>query len=83
MGSKIKIYSTRSCPYCVKAKSYFTERELKYEEIDLTDKPAEIEELKNSTGHRTVPQIFVDDKFIGGYSDMMEKIESGELKLTK
>ncbi len=81
MKSMIKIYSTNSCPYCVKAKSYFASQGLSYDEVDLTNKFDEIDRLKNQTGHRTVPLIFVDEKFIGGYTDMMAKIESGELLL--
>lgn len=83
MSLNIKIYSTQSCPYCVRAKNYFSQNGLSYEEIDLTGNFEEIDRMKNKTGHRTVPMIFVNDQFIGGYSDMMEKIESGELVLVK
>lgn len=81
MKPKIKIYSTKSCPYCVAAKKYFSENGLEYEEIDLTGKYAEMDELIKKTGFRTVPQIFVDNKFVGGYSDLLAKIQSGELSL--
>lgn len=81
MKSQIKIYSTKTCPYCVKAKSYFTQNGFNFEEIDLTNKFDEIEEIKNRTGHRTVPLIYVNEQFIGGYTDMIAKIESGELVL--
>ena len=79
MKSSILIYTTNSCPYCVRAKSYFISRGLDFTEINLTNKYAEIENLKRSTGHRTIPLIFVNDQFIGGYTDMIEKIENGEL----
>lgn len=81
MKSKIKIYSTNSCPYCVRAKSYFENNGLEFDEIDLTNKFDEIERIKKQTGHQTVPLIYVNDQFIGGYSDMMSKIETGELIL--
>jgi glutaredoxin len=81
MAPKILIYTTNHCPYCVRAKTYFKEHGLAYEEVDLTDRFDEIDALKTRTGHKTVPQIFIDDQFIGGYSDMMAKIESGELKI--
>ncbi len=81
MSPKIVIYTTEYCPYCVRAKSYFKQNGLAFEEIDLTNKPKEIEEIKNKTGHRTVPLIFINDAFIGGYSDLMSKIEAGVLKL--
>ncbi|OQW47601.1 MAG: glutaredoxin [Proteobacteria bacterium SG_bin7] len=81
MTSKIKIYSTKSCPYCIRAKSYFAANDLKFEEIDLTNNFSEIDRIKAKTGHRTVPLIFVNEQFIGGYTDMISKIESGELVL--
>ncbi len=81
MKSKIKIYSTKSCPYCVRAKSYFADNGLDFDEIDLTNKFSEIDKIKEQTGHRTVPLIFVNDQFVGGYTDMISKIESGELVL--
>lgn len=83
MKSNIKIYSTKSCPYCVRAKSYLTENGFDYDEVDLTNKFSEIDEIKRKTGHRTVPLIFVNDRFVGGYTDMISKIEAGELILKK
>lgn len=81
MSSHIKIYTTYSCPYCVKAKSFFSRNSLRYEEVDLTNNYEEIDRLKEKTGHRTVPLIFVDGVFVGGYSDMIEKINNGQLTL--
>lgn len=81
MKPKIKIYSTNSCPYCVRAKSYFESNGLEFDEINLTNKFEEIDRIKKQTGHQTVPLIYVNDQFIGGYSDMMSKIETGELIL--
>lgn len=83
MKSKIKIYSTSSCPYCVKAKSFFVSQGLDFDEVDLTNKFHEIDEIKKQTGHKTVPLIFVNENFIGGYTDMIAKIEAGELVLKK
>jgi len=83
MKSKVVIYSTRFCAYCVRAKTFFTERSVPFEEVDLTDSPAELESLKRRTGHASVPQIFVDNVFVGGYSDLISKHESGELKFSK
>lgn len=83
MKPKIVIYSTRSCPYCVRAKAFFQERNLPFEEIDLTENHSELDRLKQRTGHMTVPQIFIDDIFIGGYTDLIAKIEAGALKFNK
>lgn len=81
MPHDIKIYTTNSCPYCIKAKTFFKRNNLKYEEFDLTNNFTEINRLKDETGHRTVPLIFIDNNFIGGYIDMMEKIDNGQLDI--
>lgn len=81
MKNKVVIYSKRPCPYCVRAKIFLKENGIPFVEIDLSDKFDEIEALKKKTNHMTMPQIFVGDVFIGGYTDLIEKIQSGELNL--
>lgn len=83
MKTKVVIYSKQSCPFCVRAKQFFTEQGVPYDEIDLTEDSKALEELKNKTGLRTVPQIFINDNLVGGYSDLIAKYESGELVLVK
>lgn len=78
--AKILIYTTSNCPYCVSAKRFLKAQGLPFEEIDLTDKVEELKALKERTGWQTVPQIFINDKLIGGYTDMMALESSGELK---
>lgn len=81
MNPKVLIYSKVPCPYCDRAKQFFKQRNIPFEEIDLTGQYEEMKQLKERTGHMTFPQIYVNDQFIGGYSDLMEKIEAGELKI--
>ncbi len=76
---KAVVYSKEYCPYCVQAKNQLKAWGVPTEEIDLTHKPDELLELVQKTGHRTVPQIFIDDIFIGGYTDMMDKKAKGEI----
>lgn len=80
MENKIIIYSTQNCPYCVRAKNLFKSHGLTFKEIDLTGNSVELEKLKNKTKHFTVPQIFINDIFIGGFTDLIEKIQSGLIK---
>lgn len=81
MTPKVKMYSKVPCPYCVRAKEFFNSRNIPVEEIDLTGNFDEMDKLKERTGHRTFPQIFINDQFVGGYSDLIEKIEEGSLKI--
>ena len=75
----VKIYTKNYCPYCTQAKSLLDSLDVKYEETDITDTPEIIEELSAKSGFRTVPQIFVGDKCLGGYSDIAKLHEEGKL----
>lgn len=77
--AKVIMYSKVPCPYCVNAKRFFQEKGIPYEEIDLTNKPEEMQRIKDETGWRTVPIIMIDGKLIGGYSDMKALDEEGKL----
>ena len=76
---KVEIYTTQICPYCVRAKNMLKDRNISYEEIKITSQELMQEMLNRSSGRRTVPQIFIDNKHIGGSDDLYEyfkKIES-------
>lgn len=75
----IKMYKKNPCPYCDRAKTFLDNKGWKYEVIDLTEKPEELEALKNKTGWRTVPMIFINENLIGGYSDMKTLEDDGKL----
>lgn len=78
---KVLIYSKQYCPYCVRAKEFFKQKGIAFKEVDLTDDFESLAQLKNKTNHLTVPQIFIDDVFIGGYTDLIRKFENGEIAL--
>lgn len=80
---KVLIYSKQYCPYCVRAKDFFKQKGIAFKEVDLTDDFESLERLKNKTNHLTVPQIFIDDVFIGGYTDLIRKFDNGEIALKK
>ena len=81
MKSRVVIYSKDYCPYCVRAKDYFKQRNIPFEEIDVTKDASVLEELKQRTQHLTVPQIFIDDVFVGGYTDLIAKVNRSEIAL--
>src|SRR5262249_56236336 len=66
----IRIYTTRWCGYCVRAKALLRSRGLPFEEISLDDEPAFREKLHELTGGWTVPQITIRDEPIGGYAEV-------------
>lgn len=75
----VKIYTKSYCPYCFQAKNLLHSLNIPYEEQDVTDKPQIIEELSKKSGFKTVPQIFVGEKCLGGYSDIAKLNEEGKL----
>ncbi|MCH2535418.1 MAG: glutaredoxin 3 [Bdellovibrionales bacterium] len=76
---EIKLYSWSYCPYCVSAKKLLQQKGYNFEEVILDGKDAELEALRAKTQQRTVPQIFVGEEFIGGYSELAALETTGEL----
>ena len=67
----IKVYTTTYCPYCTRAKELLTSESIAFEEIDVThDQEARAKLSKENSGYRTVPMIFFDDEFIGGFKEL-------------
>jgi glutaredoxin 3 len=76
----IQMYTTRWCAYCVRAKALLESRGLEFEEILLDDDSAFRQRLLELTGGWTVPQIVIDGRPIGGYTELWQLDRSGELE---
>ncbi|NOK20448.1 glutaredoxin 3 [Corallococcus carmarthensis] len=69
----VKIYTTTYCGFCVRAKDLLKRKGVAYEEVDVTgDDDARAKLVEMSNGQRTVPQIFIGDTHVGGYSDLAQ-----------
>jgi glutaredoxin 3 len=77
--ARVRLYTTRWCGYCVRAKALLEQRGIPYEEISLDDDPAFRQTIFDLTGRRTVPQIFIDDEPIGGYVELWRLDQAGQL----
>ena len=78
--SKIEVYSTAVCPYCVAAKNLLKARGLEWTEVRVDTDPSQREAmLARSGGARTVPQIFINDHHVGGFDDLAAADRSGKL----
>ena len=77
--ARIRMYSTTWCGYCIRAKALLERRGLEYEEIVMDDDPAFRQKLLDMTGRWTVPQIFIDDEPIGGYTELWSLDREGRL----
>jgi glutaredoxin 3 len=77
---EVKIYTTQFCSFCVQAKRLLAQLKLPYEEIGLDDKPELRQKLsEENRGYRTVPMIFIDGQFIGGYTELLALQKQGKL----
>lgn len=78
MSAKVAVYTTNYCPYCNAAKRFLEKAGVQYDSIDVTNDPEKRMWLVEQSGMRTVPQIFVGDEAIGGFSDMEAMHRRGE-----
>jgi glutaredoxin 3 len=78
--AKIEIYTTQLCGFCYRAKRLLQERGLAFTEIDVMMDPVRRQEMiERAGGRRTVPQIFINGKAVGGYEDLYALDEAGRL----
>jgi glutaredoxin 3 len=75
----VQIYTTGWCGYCVRAKALLSSRGIEFEEINLDDDPGFRQKLLEITGGWTVPQIVVDGRPLGGYTELWQLDKTGRL----
>ena len=78
MFEKVEIYSKSNCSYCVMAKNYFESNGIDNIEYNVENMPTFNELLKRHPAARTMPQIFINDDLIGGYTDLMAWLKNKE-----
>ncbi len=76
---RVVIYTTNYCPYCFAAKALLRSKNIAFEEIDVTEDPVRRAEMERLSRRRTVPQIFIDGRSIGGFDDARRLDAAGEL----
>jgi glutaredoxin 3 len=80
MAARVEIYTKWGCPYCSAAKSLLDKKGVSYEEYDVTmGGPKKAEMQERVPGARTVPQVIVDGKALGGYDDISALDQQGGL----
>ena len=75
----VKVYSTLFCGYCIRAKQFLQSKNIPFEEIDLSFSDGQRHEFVRTYNWRTVPVIFIGEKFIGGYEELLALDRSKEL----
>jgi len=78
--AEVIVYSTGTCPICDKTKALLTKWKIDYEEVRIDQSTEGLKEMLEKTDHaRTVPQILIRGKWIGGFSELTELHMDGEL----
>jgi glutaredoxin 3 len=78
--ARVEIYTTPLCPFCWRAKRLLQQKQIEFTEIDLWQEPVRrAEMMQRAGGRRTVPQLFIDGRGIGGSDELAELETQGEL----
>lgn len=78
--SKVTVYSGPFCPYCDKAKALLARKNVAFEEFNVKEDAVKLQEmLDRSGGRKTIPQIFIDGRHIGGCDDLYALNDAGKL----
>lgn len=73
------MYSTAWCPYCVRARRLLDQRGVSYKDIQVERQPELRQQMQALSGRHTVPQIWIGDTHVGGYTDLLELDLDGQL----
>ncbi|HTA06547.1 MAG TPA: glutaredoxin domain-containing protein [Solirubrobacteraceae bacterium] len=77
--SKVTVYTTEPCSFCTRVKALLKAREVDFAEVNLSKDPAGRIELARKTGMMSFPQVLIDERVIGGFAEVQQALESGEL----
>jgi len=79
MAVPVMMYSTRFCPYCIRARSLLHAKQVDYTDISVDGQPELRREMTERSGRYTVPQIWIGEHHVGGYDDLALLVQQGRL----
>jgi len=77
--AQVTVYSGPHCPHCEKAKALLNRKNISFEEFNVKEDAAKLEEMLARSGRKTIPQIFIDGKHVGGCDDLYALESEGKL----
>jgi glutaredoxin 3 len=77
MTQKAIVWSKENCPYCLQAKALLTQKGIKFEERNISKDWTRDQLLESVPTARTLPQIFLDDKYVGGFTELRKHLLQG------
>jgi len=79
MSNSVTLYTTRYCPYCIRARGLLDSKGVEYNDIAVDGSPQLRREMSERSGRTSVPQIWIGERHIGGYDDMALLESQGRL----
>ncbi len=79
MTADVTMYSTRFCPYCIRARMLLESKRVAYTDIGVDGDPERRREMMQRSGRRTVPQIWIGEHHVGGFDDLARLERAGQL----
>jgi glutaredoxin 3 len=79
MSNSVTLYTTRFCPYCIRARGLLDSKGVEYNDIAVDGSPQLRREMSERSGRTSVPQIWIGERHIGGYDDMARLESQGRL----
>ncbi len=79
MNAEVTMYSTRFCPYCIRARYLLESKNVTYTDISVDARPDLRREMMERSGRHTVPQIWIGGQHVGGYDDLARLEQQGRL----
>lgn len=79
LTAQVTMYATDWCPFCVRAEKLLVSKGANVKKINVEDQPDRRAEMVEMTGRRTVPQIFIGDRHVGGHEDLVALERAGDL----
>lgn len=79
MNAAVTMYSTRFCPYCMRARELLDRKKISYTDIDVSARPELRRDMITRSGRHTVPQIWIGERHVGGFDDLYRLEQRGRL----
>lgn len=79
MAPSVTMYTTRFCPYCIRARMLLEHKKIEFTDIPVDANPSLRQEMQQRSGRRTVPQIWIGEQHVGGFDDLAQLEQQGRL----
>ena len=80
--TQVKILTSPTCNYCHAAKDLLEREGISYQEVDVVNNHEQAQQLLAQSGQRTVPQVFINEKSVGGFTELSKLLNNSEFDLT-